>query len=58
MAKESQMKKNANQNKLDLLDWWLSIDFDPIQTTRVRYDMPIAFASSLDAKAIEPKRGD
>jgi hypothetical protein len=58
MARESQMKKNTNRNKVDLLDWWLSIDFDPVQTTRVRHDMPTAFASSLDAKAIEPKRGD
>jgi hypothetical protein len=52
------MKKNVSQNKLDLLDWWLSIDLDPIQMIRVRRGVPTTFVSSLDAKAFEPKRGD
>jgi hypothetical protein len=58
LARERSMKKSVNQNKSNLLDWWLSIDFDPVQVTRVRRGMPTTYASSLDAKAFEPKRGD
>jgi hypothetical protein len=52
------MKKSVNPNNLGMLDWWLSIDFEPIKMTRVRRGMPTTFVSSLDAKVFEPKRGD
>jgi len=52
------MKKSAHQNKLDLLDWALSIDFDPVEITRVRRDAPAPYVSILDGKAIRPKKGD
>jgi hypothetical protein len=52
------MKKSTNQNKLGMLDWMLSIDFDPIETIRVRRDVPTVYASFLNKKDIEPKRGD
>jgi hypothetical protein len=52
------MKKSTNQNKSGLLDWMLSIDFDPVEIIRVRREVPTAYASLLDEKAIEPKRGD
>jgi hypothetical protein len=52
------MKKSPNQNKSGLLDWMLSIDLDPVVIIRVKRDVPTAFTSLLDEKAIEPKRGD
>ncbi len=52
------MKKSTNQNKSGMIDWMLSIDFDPVEIIRVRRDMPTAYASLLDEKAIRLKRGD
>jgi hypothetical protein len=51
-------EKNTNQNKLGMLDWMLAIDFDPVETIRVRRDVPTVYASFLNKKDIEPKRGD
>jgi hypothetical protein len=48
------MKKNMKQNKLSLLDWWLSIDFDPLQTPHVSRDLPSPPAEQV----IELKRGE
>lgn len=55
---EDLMKKSTNQNKLGILDWMLSIDFDPVEIIRVRRDMPTAYESVLDEKALKPKNGD
>jgi len=52
------MKKSAQQNKLDLIDWVLSIDFGPVEITRVRRDVPAPYVLILDGKAIRPKKGD
>jgi len=48
------MKKSMNQNKASLLDWWLSIDFDPVQTPHVSRGLP----SPLAEQVIELKRGE
>jgi hypothetical protein len=52
------MKKSTNQNKLGMIDWMLSIDFDPVEIIRVRSDIPTEYASLLDEKATGPKRGE
>jgi hypothetical protein len=52
------MKKSLNQNRPVLLDWWLSIDFDPAQMPRIRRDLPITYTYLLDEKTLEQKRGD
>ena len=52
------MKKNTNKNKLGTIDWMLSIDFDPVEKSRLRRDMPTKFVFLLDGKALKPKRGD
>jgi len=52
------MKKGTNQDKLGMLDWMLSIDFDPVETIRVRGNVSSVYSSFLNKKDIEPKRGD
>jgi hypothetical protein len=52
------MKNSTKQNKLDLLDWVLSIDFDPVEIIRLRCNMPTTYDSVLDEKVIRSKRGD
>jgi hypothetical protein len=52
------MKKSTNQNKLGMIDWMLSIDFDPVEISRVRRDSTTIYVSLLDEKALSPKRGD
>jgi hypothetical protein len=39
------MKKITSPDGLDLLDWVLSIDFDPVEIIRVRCDMQTTCAS-------------
>lgn len=43
---------------LEMLDWALSIDFDPFEIIVARREMNTACASLLDEKAIRAKRGD
>jgi hypothetical protein len=52
------MKKTTDQIKSSMIDWMLSIDFDPVEIIRVRRDMPTEYASLLDEKATRPQRGD
>ena len=52
------MKKSLNQNSLGVLDWALSIDFDPVAIIHVGRGMQAAYASVLDKKEIKPKGGD
>lgn len=52
------MKNSAKQNTLDLLDWVLSIDFDPAEIIRLRCNMPTTYASVLDKKVTRRKRDD
>jgi hypothetical protein len=54
----SPMKRSVNKNKPDILDWWLSIDFDPAQLPRMRCDWLITHAFLLDEKKVELRRGD
>ncbi len=49
------MKKCVNQNKQNLLDWWLSIDFDPAQMPRIKPDSSIISTFLLDEKTIEQR---
>ena len=58
MANVMLMKKNTNKNKLGTIDWMLSIDFDPVEKSSLRRDMPTNFVFLLDGKALKPKRGD
>jgi hypothetical protein len=48
------MKRSTNQNKLGMIDWMLSIDFDPVEISRVRRDITTVYAY-MESKAIEPK---
>lgn len=52
------MKNSTNQNKQGMIDWMLSIDFDPVEIVHVKHDTTAAYVSLLDEKALNPKRGD
>jgi hypothetical protein len=55
---ENRTKRNTNQNGLDMLEWMLAIDFDPVEARCFRNGVFQNYVHVLDKTAFRTRSGD
>ena len=55
---ENRGKRKTTQNSLDMLEWMLAIDFDPVEIRLTRNSVFQKYVHALDASAFRIRRGD
>jgi hypothetical protein len=55
---ENRTKRRLNQASVDMLEWMLAIDFDPVEVKLTRNGIFQKYVRVLDKSAFRVKRGD